>query len=62
MPIDEIVRNAVREIGYVNDDDVFMPIRSTIKTSSRARADSRRVNASDAEGKGTLSKARATGV
>ncbi len=23
MPIDEIVRNAVREIGYVNDDDVF---------------------------------------
>src|ERR1700752_4935939 len=23
VPIDEIVRNAVREIGYVNDDDVF---------------------------------------
>ena len=23
VPIDQIVRNAVREIGYVNDDDVF---------------------------------------
>ena len=23
VPIDEIVRNAVREIGYVNEDDIF---------------------------------------
>jgi S-adenosylmethionine synthetase len=54
VPIDEIVRNAVREIGYVNDDDVFhadkIGIQNIITRQSPDIAQG--VNASDAEGKG----------
>ena len=54
MPIDEIVRNAVREIGYVNDDDVFhadkIDIQNIITRQSPDIAQG--VNARDAEGKG----------
>ena len=53
-PIDEIVRNAVREIGYVNDDDIFhadkIGIQNIITRQSPDIAQG--VNASDAEGKG----------
>src|SRR6188474_1574308 len=54
VPIDEIVRNAVREIGYVNDDDVFhadkIDIQNIITRQSPDIAQG--VNARDAEGKG----------
>ncbi|HEY1582102.1 MAG TPA: methionine adenosyltransferase [Chthoniobacterales bacterium] len=54
VPIDAIVRNAVREIGYVNDDDVFhadkIDIQNIITRQSPDIAQG--VNASDAEGKG----------
>jgi S-adenosylmethionine synthetase len=54
VPIDDIVRNAVREIGYVNDDDVFhadkIDIQNIITRQSPDIAQG--VNASDAEGKG----------
>ncbi len=54
VPIDEIVRNAVREIGYVNDDDVFhadkIDIQNIITRQSPDIAQG--VNASEAEGKG----------
>ena len=54
VPIDEIVRNAVREIGYVNDDDVFhadkIDIQNIITRQSPDIAQG--VDASDAEGKG----------
>ena len=54
VPIDEIVRNAVREIGYVNDDDVFhadkIDIQNIITRQSPDIAQG--VNAGDAEGKG----------
>ena len=54
VPIDEIVRNAVREIGYVNDDDIFhadkIGIQNIITRQSPDIAQG--VNASDAEGKG----------
>ena len=54
VPIDEIVRNAVREIGYVNDDDVFhadkIGIQNIITRQSPDIAQG--VNASEAEGKG----------
>jgi len=54
VPIDEIVRNAVREIGYVNDDDVFhadkIDIQNIITRQSPDIAQG--VNASNAEGKG----------
>ena len=54
VPIDSIVRNAVREIGYVNDDDVFhadkIDIQNIITRQSPDIAQG--VNASDAEGKG----------
>ena len=54
MPIDEIVRNAVREIGYVNDDVVFhadkIGIQNIITRQSPDIAQG--VNASEAEGKG----------
>jgi S-adenosylmethionine synthetase len=54
VPIDEIVRNTVREIGYVNDDDVFhadkIGIQNIITRQSPDIAQG--VNASDAEGKG----------
>ncbi len=54
MPIDEIVRNAVREIGYVNDDDVFhadkIDIQNIITRQSPDIAQG--VDASEAEGKG----------
>lgn len=54
VPIDEIVRNAVREIGYVNDDDVFhadkIDIQNIITRQSPDIAQG--VDASEAEGKG----------
>ena len=54
VPIDEIVRNAVREIGYVNDDDVFhadkIDIQNIITNQSADIAQG--VDARDAEGKG----------
>lgn len=54
VPIDLIVRNAVREIGYVNDDDVFhadkIGIQNIITRQSPDIAQG--VNASEAEGKG----------
>ena len=54
VPIDQIVRNAVREIGYVNDDDVFhadkIDIQNIITRQSPDIAQG--VNASEAEGKG----------
>src|SRR6201995_4387822 len=50
----QLVRNAVREIGYVNDDDVFhadkIGIQNIITRQSPDIAQG--VNASDAEGKG----------
>ncbi len=54
VPIDLIVRNAVREIGYVNDDDVFhadkIGIQNIITRQSPDIAQG--VNAAEAEGKG----------
>src|SRR5689334_16378860 len=54
VPIDQIVRNAVRETGYVNDDDVFhadkIGIQNIITRQSPDIAQG--VNATDAEGKG----------
>ena len=54
VPIDEIVRTSVREIGYVNDDDVFhadkIDIQNIITRQSPDIAQG--VNASEAEGKG----------
>ena len=54
VPIDEIVRSAVREIGYVNDDDVFhadkIGIQNIITNQSADIAQG--VDARDAEGKG----------
>ena len=54
VPIDEIVRSAVREIGYVNDDDVFhadkIDIQNIITNQSADIAQG--VDARDAEGKG----------
>ncbi len=54
VPIDEIVRAAVREIGYVNDDDVFhadkIDIQNIITRQSPDIAQG--VDASEAEGKG----------
>ena len=54
VPIDQIVRNAVREIGYVNDDDVFhadkIGIQNIITRQSPDIAQG--VNAAEAEGKG----------
>ena len=54
VPINEIVRNTVREIGYVNEDDVFhadkIDIQNIITRQSPDIAQG--VNASDAEGKG----------
>ncbi len=54
MPIDEIVRNAVREIGYVNDDDVFHADKIVIQNIiTRQSPDiAQGVDASKAEGKG----------
>ncbi len=54
VPIDAIVRAAVREIGYVNDDDVFhadkIDIQNIITRQSPDIAQG--VDASEAEGKG----------
>ena len=54
VPIDQIVRDAVREIGYVNDDDVFhadkIGIQNIITRQSPDIAQG--VNAAEAEGKG----------
>jgi S-adenosylmethionine synthetase len=54
VPIDQIVRNAVREIGYVNDDDVFHADRIGIQNIiTRQSPDiAQGVNAAEAEGKG----------
>jgi S-adenosylmethionine synthetase len=54
VPIDQIVRDAVREIGYVNDDDVFhadkIDIQNIITNQSADIAQG--VDQRDAEGKG----------
>src|SRR2546423_1000859 len=54
VPIDQIVRDAVREIGYVNDDDVFhadkIDIQNIITNQSADIAQG--VDKRDAEGKG----------
>ncbi|HXA10100.1 MAG TPA: methionine adenosyltransferase [Chthoniobacterales bacterium] len=54
VPIDQIVRAAVREIGYVNDDDVFhadkIDIQNIITNQSADIAQG--VDAREAEGKG----------
>ncbi|MDQ6913775.1 MAG: methionine adenosyltransferase [Verrucomicrobiota bacterium] len=54
IPIVSLVRDAVREIGYVNDDDVFhadkIDIQDIITNQSADIAQG--VNAQDAEGKG----------
>jgi S-adenosylmethionine synthetase len=54
VPIDQIVRDAVREIGYVNDDDVFhadkIEIQNIITNQSADIAQG--VDQRDAEGKG----------
>ncbi len=54
VPIDAIVRAAVREIGYVNDDDIFhadkIDIQNIITRQSPDIAQG--VDASEAEGKG----------
>ncbi|MEP6708840.1 MAG: methionine adenosyltransferase [Verrucomicrobiota bacterium] len=54
VPIDQIVRDAVREIGYVNDDDVFhadkIDIQNIITKQSADIAQG--VDQRDAEGKG----------
>src|SRR5689334_5547721 len=54
VPIDEIVRNTVREIGYVNEDDVFhadkIYIQNIITRQSPDIAQG--VDAQEAEGKG----------
>jgi S-adenosylmethionine synthetase len=54
VPIDEIVRNTVREIGYVNDDDVFHADRIDIQNIiTRQSLDiAQGVDAREAEGKG----------
>ncbi|MEO5754748.1 MAG: methionine adenosyltransferase [Chthoniobacterales bacterium] len=54
VQIDEIVRAAVREIGYVNDDDVFHADRIDIQNIiTRQSPDiAQGVDASEAEGKG----------
>ncbi len=54
VPIDEIVRNAVREIGYVNDDDVFHADKIDIQNIiTRQSVDiAQGVDAREAEGKG----------
>ncbi len=54
VPIDQIVRAAVREIGYVNDDDIFhadkIDIQNIITNQSADIAQG--VDAREAEGKG----------
>jgi S-adenosylmethionine synthetase len=54
VPIDQIVRDAVREIGYVNEDDVFhadkIDIQNIITNQSADIAQG--VDAREAEGKG----------
>jgi len=54
VPIDQIVRNAVREIGYINDDDIFHADRIGIQNIiTRQSPDiAQGVNATSAEGKG----------
>src|SRR5215212_81880 len=54
VPIDSIVRDTVREIGYVNDDDVFHADKIDIQNIiTRQSADiSQGVDQSEAEGKG----------
>ena len=64
MPIDEIVRDAVREIGYVNDDDVFhadkIDIQNIITEQSPDIAQG--VDARKPRAKAMPSRARATRV
>jgi len=54
IPIDAIVRDAVREIGYVNDDDVFHADRIGIQNiiTNQSADIAQGVNAAQAEGKG----------
>ena len=54
VPIDEIVRNTVREIGYINDDDIFHADKIDIQNIiTRQAADiAQGVDAREAEGKG----------
>ncbi|CAN5456911.1 methionine adenosyltransferase [soil metagenome] len=54
VPISTIVRNAVREIGYVNDDDVFHADRIDIQNiiTNQSVDIAQGVNAEEAEGKG----------
>ena len=58
----QIVRDAVREIGYVNDDDVFHADKIFVRTSSpRSRPTSRRAwMQARRRAKATPSRARAT--
>jgi S-adenosylmethionine synthetase len=64
VPIDQIVRDAVREIGYVNDDDVFhadkIDIQNIITNQSADIAQG--VDARAAEAKAMRNRARATRV
>ena len=54
IPIDAIVRDAVREIGYVNDDDVFHADRIGIQNiiTNQSADISQGVDQAEAEGKG----------
>ncbi len=54
VPINSIVRDTVREIGYVNDDDVFHADRIDIQNiiTNQSADISQGVDQSDAEGKG----------
>jgi S-adenosylmethionine synthetase len=54
IPIDAIVRDAVREIGYVNDDDVFHADRIGIQNiiTNQSADIAQGVNAQEADGKG----------
>jgi S-adenosylmethionine synthetase len=54
VPIDQIVRDAVREIGYVNDDDVFHADRIGIQNiiTNQSADIAQGVDAREAEGKG----------
>src|SRR5918998_31760 len=54
VPISVIVRDAVREIGYVNDDDVFHADRIDIQNiiTNQSVDIAQGVNAAEAEGKG----------
>ncbi len=54
VPIDQIVRDAVRDIGYVNDDDVFHADKISIQNiiTNQSADIAQGVDAREAEGKG----------